>query len=68
LLPVYRLAKHIPEKQVDAVTHPTGGSFAAHVDTEIVGIPHIAIPALFQLPVKFIEQNVGVLLRGSSLS
>ncbi len=58
-LPVDRQAKHIPEKQVDAVAYPSGGAFAAHVDAEIVGIPHIAMPALFQLPVKFIEQNVG---------
>lgn len=58
-LPVNGQAKHIPEKQVDAVTYPSGGLFAAHVDAEIVGVPHIAMSAFFQLPVKLVEQNVG---------
>ena len=58
-LPVNRQMQFIAQEHENAVAHPFGGGFAAHVDAEIVGVAHVAVSPFLQLFIQLIEQDVG---------
>ncbi len=55
LFAVDRQPQLVAQKPENSVSHPPCCPLAAQVNAEIVGIPHIAVPAPFQLFIQFIQ-------------